>query len=451
MVYTLPQEFEMPYCVAVDGEGNTFVGSGGEKTVKRVGRDGAVSILLEDQSVIPEDLAVGPDGSVYVVLVALVDRTFRVVRIMPDGRQTTLAGLGQYGTRHVAVDRQGQVFVSNSQTHVIEKIAPDGTVSVFAGSGSGDQDGPGSIAQFRDPRGLAVDAQGNVYVADMHNSKIRKIDSTGHVSTLAASIPNPDTLAIDGQGNLFVPLQYGNAILRVSPEGQVTWWTGDGVRCYNGPLDPNAPGYYPPEFPDPCETLVNGPRLQARFLLPRDIAVDAHGSVYLVEGLRRRLRRIESGPAPEPAFSLPLPSPMVSPLVEDMALAAISAPSTGLVNRPMAIEVTGILPDAGWMTHRAEAVVDAERSVVTLKVTRRKLNSPRPTEALRPTITVFFYPPQSVGYTIKARIRPDGQQGAEQEVVLPISATGGSPMPPEPRSLSPDPNSPPPSPPSPIR
>ena len=98
----------------------------------------------------------------------------------------------------VAVDRQGNIYVADYDNHCIRKIDPNGNVSTIAGTGSpGHTDGPGTSARFNYPSGVAVDLQGNVYVADYINHRIRKIDPYGNVTTIAGTGSQGNT---DGPG-----------------------------------------------------------------------------------------------------------------------------------------------------------------------------------------------------------------------------------------------------------
>ena len=99
-----------------------------------------------------------------------------------------------------AADTLGNVYVADTNNHKIRKIDPSGHVTTFVGSGySGSSDGQGSTATFNKPTGLAIDSTGNIYVSEFRGNKIRKIDSSGNVSTLAGSGITGST---DGQGML---------------------------------------------------------------------------------------------------------------------------------------------------------------------------------------------------------------------------------------------------------
>ncbi len=140
----------------------------------------------------------------------------------------------------IAVDVAGNVFIADNGNHLIRKVSPAGNVTTFAGSGlPGSANGTGTAASFNFPQGVAVDASGDVYVADYGNNMIRKISLAGAVTTLAgngeAGAGNtPDTvtfnkpigLAVDAAGNVYVADFGNNMIRKVTPAGVVTTLAG---------------------------------------------------------------------------------------------------------------------------------------------------------------------------------------------------------------------------------
>jgi DNA-binding beta-propeller fold protein YncE len=173
-----------------------------------------------------------------------------------------------------------------------ENIVPPGTngdpdpsvvVSTIAGSGAtgvyeGDlADGDGTTeAKFQHPFGVAVDGEGNVYVADSYNNRIRKISPQGVVSTLAGGLYHPYGVAVDGNYNVYVANTENNRICKISPEGEVTTLAGSD----------NGVGDY-----------VDGPGKVARFCDPCGVAVDVMGNnVYVADSVNQRIRKITITP-----------------------------------------------------------------------------------------------------------------------------------------------------------
>lgn len=202
----------------------------------------------------PTGITCDESGNLYVCDTG--NHTIR--KISPDGYTTTLAGSAEssgsqdgVGTgarfrspRGITVDSTGNLYVTDSDNHTIRKITPDGTVSTLAGLAynSGSTDGVGSEARFRDPRGIAVDTTGNIYVADYRNHKIRKITPDRTVTTLAGSMngqigytdgtgidarfDNPYGIVVDTTGNIYVTDSDNNTIRKITPDATVTTLAG---------------------------------------------------------------------------------------------------------------------------------------------------------------------------------------------------------------------------------
>jgi len=184
----------------------------------------------------------------------------------------------------IAVNSAGVMYVADRQNSVIRKITPNGSVTTFAGSTSGFADGPDSAAQFSSPQAVAVDVSGNIYVADSGNFRIRKITPGGVVTTLAGSTSGSangtgsaaqfstmNGIAVDAAGNVYVSDSGNHRIRMITPGGVVTTLAG------------STSGY------------VDATGTSARFNNPYGIAVDATGTVFVVDGGNSRIRKITAG------------------------------------------------------------------------------------------------------------------------------------------------------------
>lgn len=228
------------------GEVTTFVGTAG--TAGHADGMGANASFSG-----PVAVASDKSGNLYVA-----DYGNDIIRkVTPTGEVTTLAGMaGEKGDvdgtgaaarfttpYSIAVDNEGNIFVAEITTHVIRKITPAGEVTTFAGKAgeAGHADGPGASATFSNPHGVAVDFQGNVYVADYGNDTIRKITPAGVVTTLAGQVGQgengefdgvgkaatffqPMAVATDRAGNVFV-LEADN-VREITPAAQVSTYVG---------------------------------------------------------------------------------------------------------------------------------------------------------------------------------------------------------------------------------
>jgi sugar lactone lactonase YvrE len=182
----------------------------------------------------------------------------------------------------ITIDGSGNLYISDRNNEKIRKISVDGMVITIAGSGeNGFQDGPGETAKFREPGGLTF-FNGEVYVADWFNHRIRKIDPTNNVTTFAGSSRGladgaalqakfnvPKDVASDNAGNFYVVEQDNNAVRKISSDGIVTTLAGNGTQGF-----------------------ADGMGSEARFYRPRGITVDNNGNVYVADANNHSIRKI---------------------------------------------------------------------------------------------------------------------------------------------------------------
>lgn len=219
---------------------------------------------------------ISPDGMIT---------TLRPTLLRSDGRRLPVA----VSVDVLVVDREGNIFYGSNS--FVGKINPVGDVSVFAGDQiySGSADGVGPAARFSQVQRLILDGQNNLYVGDVFNCNVRKITPEAVVTTVAGSAGHcgntdgvgtaakfawPEGLALDSNGNIFVAdghyMAVSNTIRKIAPDGVVTTIAG-------------SPGTY---------GYADGVGTSARFHLPRAVAVDRNGNILVADSTNRRLRKV---------------------------------------------------------------------------------------------------------------------------------------------------------------
>lgn len=281
--------FNRPAGITVDGDGNIYVADFGNSAIRKITQAGVVSTLYQSQSAL-YGLVLAPDGNLYAT-----DINIYIRKISLTGSASIFAGTNQYGTIDgpvstsafkspigIAVDATGTFYISDENGYAIRKIT-NGTVSTIAGSGAmGGADGPAMSAKFWDPRGIAVDANGNIYIAEGIGHCIRKL-SGGNVTTFAGSTEpgyvngvgtaarfgHLNSIYIDTANNLVIPDIDNNQIRKVTPDGTVTTFVMYGSGDVDG-ASPNA--------------SVRGPHF---------ITFDKKGNGYFTEQFNNKVRKIE--------------------------------------------------------------------------------------------------------------------------------------------------------------
>lgn len=251
--------FFFPVAVAAGPDGNVYVADTHNSVIRKITPAGIVSTIAGQLTPATKDhpdslqrldnpygIAVGKDGTVY-----FTDWERNMVRkISPDGKMSIVAGgtdpgskdgIGQsaslYLPEGVAIDEKGNLYIADTYNNMIRKIDPKGMVTTLAGKpakkgkhNTGSKDGKGPAASFSKPCGIAVDKQGNVYVADVGNNKIRKVTQDGTVTTFAgtglrgdengtagrATFNRPFGVAVDKNGNIYVADYQNNMVRKIS-------------------------------------------------------------------------------------------------------------------------------------------------------------------------------------------------------------------------------------------
>jgi len=318
--------FAHPGSVRADSQGNLYIADSNNDTVRKVTPEGVVTIVAGTPGTSGSTdgpaasalfngtagVAVDAFGNLFVA----DDGNNTIRRISAAGVVTTLAGAAGvqgvvdgsgsaarfYDPQNLAIDGAGNLYVADGKGNVIRKVTAAGVVSTLAGAGisgsagsAGSADGTGPAAQFNDPTGIAVDALGNVYVADYGNDTIRVITPAGAVTTLAGSAPNsgsvdgagatarfngPAGLGVDSSGNVYVADSNNDTIREVSPGGVVTTVAGSANK---------------PESIDGLDAI-------ARFTTPGDVTIDNAGVIYVADSANDTIRRVIAGSTAPPSI-----------------------------------------------------------------------------------------------------------------------------------------------------
>jgi len=297
-------QFNNPHGVAIDSSRNVYVADSNNHRIRKITPSGEVSTLAGSGAAgfadgtgtaakfrFPRGIAIDSSGTIYVA-----DQiNHRIRKITAEGVVTTLAGSGTAGffdgastdaqfssPLGVAVDAAGNVYVADTSNHRIRKITPGGVVTTLAGSTQNHNNGTGAGASFNAPKDIAVDVDGNVYVADTNNNAIRKITADGVVTTLAggsvgngdgngtnATFNRPGGVIVGTTGIIYVADTDNHRVRKITADGVVTTLAGSGR------------GY------------ADGIATDAIFYSPGGVAVDNLGKVYVADTTNHRIRKIQ--------------------------------------------------------------------------------------------------------------------------------------------------------------
>ncbi len=249
-------------CIALDGSGNLFFVDRAKHCIRKVSADGIISTITDTSSG-------GFSG---------------------DGGPASVAILNNPAS--VAFDRVGNMYIADSWNNRIRKIDTIGNISTYAGVGSAGFSGDGgaaSAAEFNRPIAVAVDAIGNVFVSDAANICVRKVDTTGTITTVAGNHTTgysgdggPATacalggvagLSVDKNGQLFITDAFNNCIRKVDVFGVITTIAGTGFGGFSGD---------------------GGSATSALLNFPHDVAVDSLENIYIADYYNNRIRKVDN-------------------------------------------------------------------------------------------------------------------------------------------------------------
>ncbi|MBM4085909.1 MAG: hypothetical protein FJ272_14070 [Planctomycetes bacterium] len=322
------------------------------------GYSGNGGLAARAQLNMPRDMALGEDGSLYI---ADTDNCC-IRKVSPDGIISTVVGApmrrgysGDGGPaahaqlnrpRDVEVGTDGGLCIADTDNHCVRKTTPDGVIQTLAGLGasgySGD-DGPATRAQLAWPQDVAVGTDGSLYIADVGNHRIRKVDSEGMICTVAgtgvcgyggdggpatrAQLARPRGVSVGTDGCLYIGDTENHRVRKVGPDGTISTIAGKGAQGYNGDGDraTHAQLAWPRGVvmdaagclfiadcgnsvirkvtPDGLITTVagtgaegysgdGGPAARAQLADPHGIAVGADGSLYIGEPRNHCIRKV---------------------------------------------------------------------------------------------------------------------------------------------------------------
>ncbi len=206
-----------------------------------------------------------------------------------DGGPATAAEL--WGGYYVAFDASGNYYIADQTNNVIRKVNTSGIISTFAGNGIGGYSGDGgqaTAAEFTAPFGIAFDANGNMYIGDTYNNRVRKINTSGIISTFAgngingftgdggqataAEIFNPMDVTFDANGNLYIADQTNNVVRKVNTSGVISTYAGNGAAGFSGD---------------------GGQAYLAEMTAPTAMAVDGAGNLYISDQQNYVIRMVD--------------------------------------------------------------------------------------------------------------------------------------------------------------
>ena len=303
-----------PTGLTVDGAGNVYINDNQGFSVRKVTSDGTITRLPVSE-LRGNNLAVDAAGNLYITNTDLQC----VNELRTDGTQATVAGVCRQnvvcspsggcvpswaggfggdggpataatldGPAGVWIDAAGNLYIADTGNQRIRKVDRDGIINTIAGKGTfrafGGDGGPATAASFWGPCAVAVDASGNIHIADTGNRRIRKVDTYGITTTVAgpnfagdgrpatqARFDQPEALVFDAAGNMYISDSMNYRVRKIDRSGIVSTAVGNGIRADAGD---------------------GGPATQASLVEPHGLAIDSAGNLYIADRYAHRIRKV---------------------------------------------------------------------------------------------------------------------------------------------------------------
>ena len=304
-----------PGDITIDPQGSLFIADTRNHRIRKVNPAGIITTMAGNGTAgfsgdgglataasldSPVGVTIDPHGNLFIL-----DRNnSRIRKVTPEGIITTVAGNGTvsfsgdggaatvaslYSPQGVTIDAQGNLFIVQSN-YGVRKVTPDGVITTMAGNGIagfGGDGGPATLASFASPHGVTVDSQGNLFIADTFNGRIRKVNTAGIISTVAgnggqyfsgdggpataAGLYYPRDVIVDSQGNLFIADTFNGRIRKVNADGVITTVAGNGTVGFSGD---------------------GGTATVGSLYSPLGVTIDPQGNLFIVDSGNNRIRKV---------------------------------------------------------------------------------------------------------------------------------------------------------------